>query len=76
MSTAVFLLGFMCVGMPGAEVCHNIASQFLYLTMQDCQIARAEILYELQDMSGLKLQCIKSDLIEAYTSYRPEVIPR
>ena len=54
MSTAVFLLGFMCLGMPGAEVCHNIASQFLYLT----------------------LQCIKSDLIEAYTSYRPEVIPR
>ena len=44
--------------------------------MEDCQIARAEILYELQDMPGLTLQCIKSDLIEAYTSYRPEVIPR
>ena len=76
MSSAVFLIGFMCLGMPGAETCTNIASQFLYITMEDCQIARSEIMFELKDMTGLQLQCIQSDLIEAYTNYRPEIVPR
>ena len=74
MSTAVFLIGFLCLGMPGDEVCTNIASKYLYIGMQDCMIAKEEIYTELKDLTGLQLQCIPSDLIENYVEYRPEVI--
>ena len=58
MSTAVFLIGFLCLGMPGDEVCTNIASKYLYLDMENCLIARREIYSELSDLPGLQLQCI------------------
>ena len=76
MNTAVFLIGFLCLGMPGAEKCHNIASKFLYIDQQNCEIAKREIYNELRDLQGLKLQCIPSDLIENYTIYRPQILNR
>ena len=74
MSTAVFLIGVLSLGMPGDEVCTNIASKYLYLDMENCLIARREIYSELSDLPGLQLQCIPSDLIENYTIYRPELL--
>lgn len=74
MNTAVFLIGFLCLGLPGAEKCHNIASKYLYITMEDCVIAKNNIEYELKDLDGLALQCISSDLVENYTNYRPNVV--
>ena len=76
MNTAVFLIGFLCLGMPGAEKCHNIASKFLYIDQQNCEIAKREIYDELRNLDGLNLQCIPSDLIENYTIYRPEILNR
>jgi hypothetical protein len=43
MSTAVFLIGYLCLGLPGDVECKNIASKFLYVGMQDCMIAKEEI---------------------------------
>ena len=43
MNTVVFLIGFLCLGLPGAEKCHNIASKFLYVDQQNCEIAKNEI---------------------------------
>jgi hypothetical protein len=74
MSTAVFLIGYLCLGLPGDVECKNIASKFLYVGMQDCMIAKEEIYTELKDLTGLQLQCISSDLIENYVEYRPEIL--
>ena len=52
MSTAVFLIGYLCLGLPGDVECKNIASKFLYIGMQDCMIAKEEIYTELKDFTG------------------------
>lgn len=75
MNTAVvFLIGYICLGPVGDKQCVNMASQFLYPDVLNCQTARAGIMEELDNIEGLMLSCVPSDLIENYVKYRPNVI--
>jgi len=73
-TTVVFLIGYLCLGPVGEKQCVNMASKFLYADTNNCEIARESIMKELDDIEGLKLRCVPSDLIENYVKYRPEVI--
>jgi hypothetical protein len=74
MKTVVFLIGYLCLGPVDDKKCINMASEFLYLDVNNCEIARANISKELNDIEGLMLKCVPSDLIENYVEYRPNVI--
>tara|TARA_R100000697_G_C5460871_1_gene199694 strand:+ start:29 stop:268 length:240 start_codon:yes stop_codon:yes gene_type:complete len=74
MKTVVFLIGYLCLGPVDDRKCVNMASQFLYPDIVNCENARASIVKELDDIEGLLLQCVPSDLIENYVKYRPELI--
>jgi len=73
-STVVFLIGYLCLGPVGDKQCINMASKFLYTDVNNCEIARESIMKELDDIEGLMLRCVPSDLIENYVKYRPQVI--
>jgi len=74
MKTVVFLIGYLCLGPVDDTKCINMASQFIYPDVKNCEIARASISKELNDIEGLMLNCVPSDLIENYVEYRPKVI--
>jgi hypothetical protein len=74
MKTVVFLIGYLCLGPVDDKKCINMASEFLYPDVNNCEIARANISKELNDIEGLMLKCVPSDLIENYVEYRPNVI--
>tara|TARA_A100000171_G_scaffold48480_1_gene56004 strand:+ start:409 stop:648 length:240 start_codon:yes stop_codon:yes gene_type:complete len=74
MKTAVFLIGYLCLGPIDDKKCINIASQYLYLDVPNCEIAKENIMTELDDIDSLILTCVPSDLIENYIKYRPEII--
>ena len=74
MKTAVFLIGYLCLGPVDDKTCINMASKYLYLDVPNCEIAKKNIVKELDDIEGLMLSCIPSDLIENYIKYRPELI--
>ena len=73
-TSLVFLIGYRCLGPVGDKQCVNMASQFIYPDLLNCQTARDQIMKELDDVEGLLLQCVPSDLIENYVKYRPQVI--
>jgi len=73
-TSVVFLIGYLCLGPVEDKQCVNMASQFLYPDVQNCKTARASIMKELDDVEGLILTCVPSDLIENYVKYRPRVI--
>ncbi len=73
-TSVVFLIGYLCLGPVGEEHCVNMASKFLYPDVNNCETAKQSILKELDDIEGLMLRCVPSDLIENYVKYRPEVI--
>jgi len=74
MKTVVFLIGYLCLGPVDDRKCVNMASQFIYPDVINCEKARASIVKELDDINGLLLQCVPSDLIENYVEYRPGLI--
>lgn len=73
-TSVVFLIGYLCLGPVGEKQCINMASQFLYPDISNCQTARDNIMEELDNVEGLILTCVPSDLIENYVKYRPQVI--
>jgi hypothetical protein len=48
-TSVVFLIGYLCLGPVGDKQCVNMASQFLYPDVQNCQTARASIMEELDN---------------------------
>ena len=74
MKAAVFLIGYLCLGPVDDKKCINIASQYLFPDVPNCVTARRNIMEELDNIAGLSLQCVPSDLIENYIKYRPEVL--
>ena len=74
MKTVVFLIGYLCLGPVDDRKCVNIASQDIYPDVINCEKARTGINKELDDIDGLLLQCVPSDLIENYIKYRPELL--
>ena len=74
MKTVVFLIGYLCLGPVDDRKCVNIASQYIYPDVINCENARTGINKELDDIEGLFLQCVPSDLIENYVKYRPELL--
>lgn len=73
-TSIVFLIGYLCLGPVGEKQCINMASQFLYPDIFNCQTARDNIMEELDNAEGLILTCVPSDLIENYVKHRPQVI--
>ena len=74
MKSVVFLIGYLCLGPIDDKQCVIMASQYLYQDVPNCQKAREDILEELDNIEGLILTCVPSDLIENYVKYRPNVI--
>ena len=74
MKTVVLLIGYLCLGPVDDRKCVNIASQYIYHDVINCEHARKGINKGLDDIEGLLLQCVPSDLIENYVKYSPELL--
>ncbi len=52
MKSVVFLIGYLCLGPIDDKQCVNMASQYLYQDVPNCQKAREDILDELDNIDG------------------------